>query len=238
MRSPLCRTSTSAVFTITVNVLYAHLSPLVYWAPSQCIQASMPHQYVEMLGDCVRVIIDCYEVFIEKVQNVRAKAETYSNYKSRQTMTYLIGITPQGAISFNSKGLGGRNSDKRVAESSGFLQMLSPGDIVVSDRGFDIKQCVALMGATLKIPAFTRGRSQRQAQDVDETHKIAHVRIHVERVIGWLRSKYAILNDTVHLGLVVPCEGEDITLLDKIVTVACSLTNMCPSVVLKLPSDE
>uniref|UniRef100_A0A8C6SDP6 THAP-type domain-containing protein n=1 Tax=Neogobius melanostomus TaxID=47308 RepID=A0A8C6SDP6_9GOBI len=205
--------------------------PLVHWPMRHCIQASMPHQYVEMFGDRVTVIIDCFELFIERAQNLRAK--TYSNYKSRYTIKYLIGITSQGTISFISNGWGGRSSDKRIAERSGFLQKLSPGDIVLTDRGFDIKESVALMGATLKIPAFTRGRTQLEAKDVEATRKLAHVRIHVERVIGCIRSKYTILNDTIRLCLVVPCEGEGMTLLDKIVTVACALTNMCPSVVLK-----
>lgn len=186
-----------------------------------------------MFGDRVTVIIDCFELFIERAQNLRAKAETYSTYKSRHTMKYLIGFTPQGTISSISKGWGGRSSDKRVAEKSGFLQKLSPGDIVLADRGFDIKESVALMGATLKIPAFMRGRSQLEAKDVEETRKLAHVRIHVERVIGCVRSMYTILNDTIRLGLVVPCDGEDLTLLNKIVAVSCALTNMCPSVVLK-----
>ncbi|KAL3999594.1 NADH dehydrogenase (ubiquinone) 1 alpha/beta subcomplex 1, acyl-carrier protein [Sarotherodon galilaeus] len=234
----ISRTTTSTVFNITVNVLYAHLSPLVHWPGRHCIQASMPHQYVEMFGDRVTVIIDCFELFIERAQNLRAMAETYSTYKSRHTMKYLIGITPQGTISFISKGWGGRTSDKRIAETSGFLQKLSPGDIVLADRGFDIRESVALMGATLKIPAFTRGRSQLQAKDVEDTRKLAHVRIHVERVIGCLRSKYTILNDTIRLGFVVPCEGENMTLLDKIVAVSCALTNMCPSVVVKQASDE
>ncbi|XP_076734740.1 uncharacterized protein LOC143414373 [Maylandia zebra] len=234
----ISRTTTSTVFNITVNVLYAHLSPLVHWPGRHCIQASMPHQYVEMFGDRVTVIIDCFELFIERAQNLCAMVETYSTYKSRHTMKYLIGITPQGTISFISKGWGGRTSDKRIAETSGFLQKLSPGDTVLADRGFDIKESVALMGATLKIPAFTRGRSQLQAKDVEDTRKLAHVRIHVERVIGCLRSKYTILNDTIRLGFVVPCEGENMTLLDKIVAVSCALTNMCPSVVVKHASDE
>uniref|UniRef100_A0A8C6SS40 Transposase n=1 Tax=Neogobius melanostomus TaxID=47308 RepID=A0A8C6SS40_9GOBI len=229
----ISRTTTSTVFNNTIHVLYAHLSPLVHWPVRHCIQASMPHQYVEMFGDRVTVIIDCFELFIEQAQNLRAKAETYSNYKSRYTIKYLIGITPQGTISFISNGWGGRSSDKLIAEKSGFLQKLSPGDIVLADRGFDIKESVALMGATLKIPAFTRGRTQLEAKDVEATRKLAHVRIHVERVIGCIRSKYTILNDTIRLCLVVPCEGEGMTLLDKIVTVACALTNMCPSVVLK-----
>lgn len=227
------RTTASNMFTNIINVLYVHLSPLVHWPERHCIQVSMPHQFIEIFGDRVRVIIDCFELFIEKAQNLRAKAETYSNYKSRHTVKYLIGITPQGTISFISSGWGGRTSDKRLTESCGFLQKLSPGDIVLADRGFDIKESVALMGATLKIPAFTRGRCQLEARDVEGTRKLAHVRIHVERVIGLMRSKYTILNDTIRLNLVVPCEGEDMTLLDKIVAVSCGLTNMCPSIVLK-----
>ncbi|KAK0144155.1 hypothetical protein N1851_017488 [Merluccius polli] len=229
----ISRQTASNVFIETINVLHAHLSPLVYWPKRLCIQASMPHQYVEMFGNRVTVIIDCFELFIERAQNLRAKAQTYSNYKSRYTMKYLIGITPQGTISFISKGWGGRASDKQVTENSGFIQMLSPGDVVLADRGFDIKESVALVGATLKTPAFTRGHSQLNAQDVEETRKLAHVRIHVERVIGCMRSKFNILNDTIRLGFVVPCEGEEKTLLDKIVVVCCALTNMCPSIVVK-----
>uniref|UniRef100_A0A8D0A6E8 THAP-type domain-containing protein n=1 Tax=Sander lucioperca TaxID=283035 RepID=A0A8D0A6E8_SANLU len=227
------RQTASNLFIETINVLHAHLSPLVYWPKRHCIQASMPHQYVEMFGNRVTVIIDCFELFIERAQNLRAKAQTYSNYKSRHTMKYLIGITPQGTISFISKGWGGRASDKQITENCGFLQKLSPGDLVLADRGFDIKESVALVGATLKIPAFTRGHSQLNAKDVEETRKLAHVRIHVERVIGCMRSKFNILNDTIRLGFVVPCEGEDKTLLDKIVVVCCALTNMCPSIVVK-----
>uniref|UniRef100_A0A3B4HCF7 THAP-type domain-containing protein n=1 Tax=Pundamilia nyererei TaxID=303518 RepID=A0A3B4HCF7_9CICH len=206
----ISRTTTSTVFNITVNVLYAHLSPLVHWPGRHCIQASMPHQYVEMFGDRVTVIIDSFELFIERA------AAPATRPRIKHTMKYLIGITPQGTISFISKGWGG----------------------LLADRGFDIKESVALMGATLKIPAFTRGRSQLQAKDVEDTRKLAHVWIHVERVIGCLLSKYTVLNDTIHLGFVVPCEGENMTLLDKIVAVSCALTNMCPSVVVKQASDE
>lgn len=101
----------------------------------------------------------------------------------------------------------GRASDKQITENCGFLQKLSPGDLVLADRGFDIKESVALVGATLKIPAFIRGHSQLNAKGVEETRKLAHVRIHVERVIGCMRFKFNILNYTIRLGFVVPCEG-------------------------------
>lgn len=54
-----------------------------------------------------------------------------------------------------------------------------------------------MMYAEIKIPSFTRGQSQLKAKDVEETRKIAHLRIHVERVIGNLSGKYIIINDTL-----------------------------------------
>ncbi|XP_078026475.1 uncharacterized protein LOC117250756 [Epinephelus lanceolatus] len=225
----ISRQHTSTVFCDNINVLYAHLSPLVHWPERHCMQDSMPHQFVEMFDNRVRVIIDCFELFIERAQNLRAKAQTYSNYKGRQysTRNHLFYFQRGGG------GGGGGGSDKQIAEESGFLQKLSPGDMVLADRGFDIKESVAFMGTTLKTPAFTKGRSQLDSKDVEETRKIAHVRIHVERVIGLMRSKYNILNDTIRLNMVLPCEGEGMTLLDKIVVVSCALTIMSPSIVVK-----
>ena len=45
-----------------------------------------------------------------------SKAVTWSTYKHHNTVKYLISITPQGTVSFISKGYGGRASDKYIAE--------------------------------------------------------------------------------------------------------------------------
>ena len=49
---------------------------------------------------------------------------------------------------------------------------------------------------TLKIPAFTKGKSQLSGIEVEQTRKIANVRIHVERAIGNIRKKFSLLSDT------------------------------------------
>ena len=41
--------------------------------------------------------------------------------------------------------------------------------------------------ANLSITAFTKGKNQLDPVDVEKTRGIANVRIHVERVIGFLR---------------------------------------------------
>ena len=137
----------------------------------------------------ITVIIDCFEVFIEKPTNLIGRAQTFSNYKHHNTIRILIGITPQGSISFVSEAWGGRTSDKFLTENCGFLNKLLPGDMVMADRGSTISESVGLKQAELAIPAFTKGKAQLDPIDVEKTRGIANVRIHVERVIGLLRNK-------------------------------------------------
>ncbi len=80
-----------------------------------------------------------------------------------------------------------------------------------------------------KIPAFTKGKSQLHGIEVEQTRRIANVRIHVERVIGNIRQKYTIINSTQPIDYVQSDEQQ--TTLDKIVCVACALINICDSVV-------
>lgn len=69
----------------------------------------------------------------------------------------MIGITPQGIISFILNGWGDIASDKYIVEHPGYLDKLLTGDVVLDDRGFDVADSVAMLGATLDIPAFTKG---------------------------------------------------------------------------------
>lgn len=75
-------------------------------------------------------------------------------------------------------------SDKYLTDHCGILKKLLPGDVILADRGFDIAESVGMMQAKLHIPAFTRGKQQLTALEVEDTRSIANVRIHVERVIG------------------------------------------------------
>ena len=102
------------------------------------------------------------------------------------------------------------------------MNKLLPGDVVLADRGFDIHESVGVMGAEVNMPSFTKGRQQLSAVDVESSRSIAHVRVQVERVIGLLRNKYTILQDTISV-----CTPT----IDKIVTLCCALTNLCESVV-------
>ena len=125
--------------------------------------------------------------------------QTYSNYKHHQTVKYLIGISPQGTVTFISDGWGGRTSDKHIVEKSGLLNHLAPGDIIMADCGFNIADDVAFYHAKLVIPDFTKGKKQLHPLEVENTRKIASVRIHVERVIGLVVRKFRIFDGEIPL---------------------------------------
>lgn len=114
----------------------------------------MPRSFFNAFGNSVAVIIDCFEIAIEKPSNLKAKAQTWSSYKNKNTVKYLIAITPRGVVSFISEGWSGRVSDKHITENCTLLKNLLPGDVVLADRGFTISESVGFHFAILKTPAF------------------------------------------------------------------------------------
>ena len=106
-------------------------------------------------------------------------------------------------------------------------------DEVLADRGFNVSEDVAVCGARLRIPAYTRGKSQLSRKEVETSRQLARVRIHVERVIGQLRKKYSILSQTLPISI-IKCPGDygkKLCTIDKILIVTAALTNLSSSVV-------
>lgn len=225
----------SRIFSSWMVVMDARLSPLLSWPDRERLWRTMPMSFQYAFGKQVTVIIDCFEVFIERPTNLLARAQTFSNYKHHNTIKILIGITPQGTVCFVSEAWGGRTSDKYLTENCGFLENLLPGDMVMADRGFTICESVGLKQAKLVIPAFTKGKSQLDPVDVERTRGIASVRIHVERVIGLLRRKYTILEGTLPTDFLSSNRGgppdAKIPMIDQIVRVCSALVNLCPPII-------
>ena len=98
----------------------------------------------------------------------------------------------------------------------GFLISLSTVNTVLADRGFNISDDLAIHGATLAIPSFTKNKSQLRQQEVERSQRLSKVRIHVERVIGQLKTKYTILQSTLPVSVVKNNDDQDTANIDKI----------------------
>ena len=138
------------VFKKWIIAMHHRLGPhLIQWPSREALQRTMPFCFRVNYGLKVTGIIDCFELSIEKPSSLLAKSCTWSQYKHYNTAKYLICISPQGVITFVSKGWGGHTSDKYITEHSGFLRHLRHGDVILADRGFNIDECLGAVGASL-----------------------------------------------------------------------------------------
>lgn len=136
-------------------------------------------------------------------RNLIASNQCWLHYKKHHTVKIFIAIRPQAALSYISKSWGSCNSDKLVTEDNDVLHgvLLQPGDLILADE--DIESTMVLICMVLAEvipPAFTN--CKRHPLDVENTRKFAHVRIHIERIIGNLRQKYRIPHSKLPIYLV------------------------------------
>lgn len=216
-------TTASRNFHRCLYILYKKFknSKMIHW----------PEERKNLL-DSVTVIIDCFEIFIEKSSMLRAAAQSFSHYKHHTTIKYLIGISMSGAIMFISQAFGGRISDKDATIQSGFLNNLQEGDLVLADKGFLIEELVTEKKAHLKLPCFVKDGGQLHPTEIEKSRKLSSLRIHVERVINILRQKFNICSDIAVMSAISKQNDLfDRDLYDIIVFVCSCIVNMCPSVV-------
>ncbi|XP_062601105.1 uncharacterized protein LOC134262791 [Saccostrea cucullata] len=146
----------------------------------------------------VRVILDATKFFTQVPRNYEQQGNLYSSYKNHCTCKVLIGITPSGAISFVSDVYEGSISDKEIFKKSKIMDKINPGDLVMVDRGFNVRDILLQKGADIVIPPFLGNRTNLSPQEEAQTRVIAKLRIHVERVIERIK-KYKICKKIVPL---------------------------------------
>ena len=202
-------------FRDVLNAVYDVAKDNIIWFEKETIIARMPAAFRACYPD-TRVIIDCSEIEAERPPKVRQRVLTYSSYKSRYTVKFLIGIAPSGEITFISQCYGGRITDTQITVNSGFIELLEEGDVVLADKGFPtIEKDVNKAGGILVMPPFKSGERQFSEKQNHDGYKIASVRVHVERCIARIKC-FEILNH-------VPIKM--MPYIDRVLTTICFLNN-------------
>ncbi|GFU47459.1 uncharacterized protein TNCV_2693301 [Trichonephila clavipes] len=153
--------------------------------------------------------------------NLDARALTFSQYKSHNAVKFLIACTPLGKVSFVSKLYGGRTSDKQIQ----LMEQIRPGDVIFADRGFPVKDLVAERGASLVLPASTKGKKQLSSAEVINSRKVSRLRVHIERCIGRLKT-FRILKSLWPISFVNNKTSEETCIGDDVIFVVAALCNI------------
>uniref|UniRef100_A0A3Q0REQ0 THAP-type domain-containing protein n=1 Tax=Amphilophus citrinellus TaxID=61819 RepID=A0A3Q0REQ0_AMPCI len=211
-----------------VNIMSSTLVPTaVFWPSRAELRKNLPAALRASHPDCA-VIIDCFTVPFEEPVSTAA-GPSYNVFK------YLIGVAPQGVVTFVSRGVLGNVSDKSLAEGCGFLCKLLPGDVVLASRDLDIGESVAARGALFKIAGSYQGETETYGRSegsllADPSSETVSVQRHVERVISMVKQRYAMLTGPVESPFTTASERtSNLSTFDKIVQVACALNNLCIS---------
>ena len=210
----------SSYFITWVCFMYKQFDD-IDWTPSvEQVAGTLPSKFKEKYPTTFS-IIDATEIFIQVPSDLFVQSSTWSNYKHHNTGKVLIGCTPNGAVSFVSPLYVGSISDVELTKVSGYLDTLDgkSGVSVMADRGFTVRDLLASKGVSLNIPPFMQGRKQMSVEDVQRGRHIASLRIHVERVIGHIKT-FAILRGTMPNTLM--------RVTNQIIAVCAWLTNFQP----------
>lgn len=199
-RFQISESTVSVIVTTWIQFLFKQTAGLrQQMFPSQeLIKQHLPSCFSSFKN--VRVIIDCFEIRAQSPRNFAEQGNMYSSYKHNTTLKCLVAISPSGGISFLSDTYEGSISDKQIFVKSGLVQLLEPGDLVIADRGFLIRDVLQERKVDLNIPPFLGKRDKLTAQEEVLTKRIARVRIHVERAIERMK-KFKILSKVLPLSL-------------------------------------
>jgi hypothetical protein len=217
----MARSTIRLIFEKNVVAISTFLQNCIYLPPLEMIKKNLPLVFKIRYSN-VQCIIDCFEIQIEKpTTDPNKQAQSWSQYKSCNTMKYLIACTPSGYITCVSQGYGGRMSDKVITEKmSGFIDILPLNAVIMADRGFkEIEAALSTKNIKLLRPPSVFSTKNMTKEEVIQTKVIASLRVHVERVIRKVREFQMLKPHAV-------VNNKHTIYLDELVTIACGLINL------------
>lgn len=212
----ISKTTVSRILNTWVNFIYDHSKGLIAWPTREQILANLPRHFNNHSDN--RIVVDCTEFFVERPSSLVSQWLTWSEYKHHNTFKILIGVTTNGMVLFVSRLWGGNASDRHIVQNDDLIPKLSPGDVIMADKGFTIDDLLpANIG--LNVPPRVSTKSQMSSSEFFKTAHIASARIVVEMKMEQVKN-FQILNSVLPLS--------EAHLAEQIIVKCVSLTNLLP----------
>lgn len=211
--------SPDAVHTNTItwaNLLYAILGAQPLWPSRQLVQQFMPSAF-RQLYPSTRVILGRVKIDIRSPSRTTPRCGQFSNDEDKMKVKSLVGVTPNGAVSFVSALYADCMSDAQVTKVSGLLDLLEPGDVVMADEGFVIDNVLSERQCSLVTPRFLSRQIRFAVEETEGDQTIEeNLRVYVESA-GRRFEEFHLFDKPVELNLV--------GIVTQLWTVACLMTN-------------
>ena len=104
--------------------MFLRFGELSSWPNRDAIAQQMPAKYAEEFPTKF-ALLDCMEIGTTKPSSLKAQSQTYSDYKSGNTLKGLVACDPCRSVMFTSMLFSGSMSDREIFVKSGFQEMLT-----------------------------------------------------------------------------------------------------------------
>ncbi|GFS80648.1 THAP-type domain-containing protein [Trichonephila clavipes] len=167
-------------FNFVTDVLYEKLKLQDVFPSKDQVIRYMPPPF-RMYCKNVRIIVDCTEIEVQKPSSPMEQQNDFQSLQNANTFKGMIGITPNGAISFISELFTGSISDKEVFIRSKLMDRLEPNDVVMADKGFLIANELEKIGCKLYRPIFLEDKIQFDISEIVSNCQLSNSK----RVTKW-----------------------------------------------------
>ena len=209
-------TTVSRIVNTWMNFLFDHCKGLIPWPSREQILCNLPSGF-RNYKNC-RIVVDCTELYTEKPSSLVAQWLTWSEYKHSNTFKILIGVAPNGLVTFVSRLWCGNVSDRHIVQHDDLLPKLSPGDMMMADKGFTIEDLLPA-DVDLNIPPRIPTSRQMTQDEFFKTQAIASARIVVEMKMEQVKN-YRIPGNTLPLN--------EAHLAEQMAFICIAWTNLLP----------
>ena len=195
-----------------LSIMFTFLVPTyIHWSGREDTDSTLPNCFkLSGLDDCV--------CFVEHLQ-VSLSTDLASDDDASKNLTYLIGFTPAGLVSFVSIGFPSNWKKEQIWLKSGILNHLEHGDWILTERGKSVYKAEALHKAVNPfVENFGLQLVQVDEEEEETFSKRIVVQSHCKRVIESLKKKFAIFQSEI-------TDFSSFSTVDQIIKVCCALHN-------------
>lgn len=197
----------SEIFKFWIRRMYRKFKIIKIWPSKESVQKHMPAATKQHFPDLL-AISDCVEFSTQVPRGPLPGKLLFSNYKNCHTVKVMYSTAPNGALIHCSDAYGGNSSDKEIFSQSDISSRLQPGDGLMVDKGFLIRDCIQGKDIRLYRPPFLSEKNpQFEPNERESGRLIARSRIVVENFNARL-SYYSFLKQKKIPVLYLPLMNE------------------------------